>query len=162
MFLAKRGHDFLVFSSCDCLVDPFFPGEPFLLVVVFQSLGDFRVLYVDRIFRLYPMGPRCHHPCSGQGAFQFDPIDPDGGRRAVTVLAFVGVKLSAEGLLLALGSAFLDAEFAWGLRANHECRLDDFRVMFCTCDLKAGKRLARETSRHLVDPLRVTNLNEMT
>ncbi len=51
MLLTKRGHDFPVLNSFGCLVDPFFPGEPFLLIGVFQSLDDFHVLYVDRLFR---------------------------------------------------------------------------------------------------------------
>ena len=41
VLLAKGGHNFLVLSSFGCLVDSLFPGEPFLLVGVFQSLDDF-------------------------------------------------------------------------------------------------------------------------
>ena len=51
VLLAKGGHNFLVLSSFGCLVDPFFPGKPFLLIGVFQSPDNFDVPYVDRVFR---------------------------------------------------------------------------------------------------------------
>ena len=57
MHLAKGGHNFFVLSSFGCLVDSFFPGQPFLLIGVFQSLDDFQVLDVDRVFRLNAEDP---------------------------------------------------------------------------------------------------------
>ena len=161
MLLTKGGHNFLVLSSFGCLVDPFFPREPFLLIGVFQSLDNFQVLYVDRVFRLDAYDPGFCPRSLSDGTFQFDPIDPNGRRGAVAVLTFVGVEFSAEGLLVAFGSAFLNAEFALRLRADHKRGLDDLRVVFRACDLKAGKWLAGETGGDLVDALRMPHLDEV-
>ena len=50
MLFTKLGHNFLVFGSLHCLVDPLLPWKPFLFIGFLQFLGDLQILRINGFF----------------------------------------------------------------------------------------------------------------
>ena len=139
MLLTKRGHDFPVLNSFGCFIDSFFPGKPFLFVRFLESLNDLFVFDVDCFFWI---DAKSFYRAFANGTFQLNPVDPNRGRGAVTVLPFVTVEFPREGFSTSLRLAFLDTKFAWCFRSDHKSRFDDFRIFFGASDLEAANGLA--------------------
>ena len=125
--LSNLGNDCLILRSLCCFIDSLLPlRETFLSF--FDLCDFFFVIRIDCLLRLDAdnRGFRCRS--LSDGTFQLDPIDPDGGRCAVSVLLLVAAKiLSDEFLRLSL--AFLYAEFARRVCADFDIEFNDFGVL---------------------------------
>ena len=124
---AKFRHPRLVLGSRCRLVDALLPaGEA--SVGIFDLCDFFFVRGIDRLLRLDADKRGFRRRSLRDWTFQLDPIDPDGGRCAVSVLFLVAAKiLSDEFLRLSL--AFLYAEFARRVCADLDIELNDFGVL---------------------------------
>ena len=124
---AKLRHPRLVLGRLGDFIHSLLPASE-AGVSIFNPSDLFFVRRIDRLFGFDAYDPGFCHRSLSDRSFQFDPIDPDSGWSAVTVLLLVAVEFLSE-KFSRLWLAFLDADFARGVCTDFDIDLNDLWVL---------------------------------